>query len=179
MKPGKLPLRSASSILVLTLAAALLGVAQGGFELVTGRKLRDAIPRDFYLEGSALPVEKRNAVLIKTPSGTRVLLALLVTSGWASQLPHKYSGMLISEGPLSVCGHPLMVGSYGFGLQRQAFESIRDAEFILYNQAGQKIWECLAKKDLRLTEPRPLQAVLDTPHSARVYLGRYGLELRP
>jgi hypothetical protein len=124
-------------------------------------------------------VEKRNAVLIKSPSGTRVLLALVVTSGWASQLPHKYSGMLISEGPMSLCGHPLTVGSYGFGLHRPAFESTGNAEFVLYNQAGQRIWACAATKDLHLTEPRPLQVILDTPRSAQVYLGRYRLELQP
>jgi hypothetical protein len=179
MKGGNLPARIASSILVFTLAAAPLGLAQGRFEIVTGRKLKAAIPRDFYLEGSAVPVERRNAALVETPSGKRVLLALVVTSGWASQLPHKYSGMLISEGPLSVCGHPLTVGSYGFGLHRPAVESVRDAEFVLYNQGGQRIWECVTKKDLHLREPRPLQAILDTPHSARVYLGRYGLELQP
>jgi len=179
VKRGSLPLRIASSILVLTLAAAPLGLAQGGFQILTGRKLKDAIPRDFYLEGSALAVEKRNAVLVETPSGKRVLLALIVTSGWASQLPHKYSGMLISEGPLSVCGRRLMVGSYGFGLHRPAVESTRDAQFILYNQAGQRIWGCFAKKDLHLREPRPLQTILETPHSARLYIGRYELELRP
>jgi hypothetical protein len=178
MKEGNWPLLVACSVLVLALAASL-DFAQGTFEIVRGRKLKDAIPHDFYLEGSALPVETRNALLIKTPSGTRVLMALVVTSGWASQLPSKYSGMLISEGMVSLCGHPLMAGSYGFGLHRPAMHSLKGAEFVLYNQAGQKIWDCVTRKDLRLPEPRPLQAVLDSRHLARVYLGRYGLELRP
>jgi hypothetical protein len=179
MKERSFPLRIPFLFLVFMLAAPPIGLAQGGFAILGGRRLKDAIPRDFYLEGNAVPVEKRNALLIETPSGGRVLLALVVTSGWASQLPHKYSGMLISEGLLSVCGNSLAVGSYGFGLHRPALPSSSDAEFILYNQAGHKIWECAAKKNLHLSEPRPLQAILDTPRSARVYLGRYWVELRP
>jgi hypothetical protein len=167
-------------ILVLFFALAIPGgcLAQGGFELLNRDRLKDATPRDFYLEGSAVPVERRNAVLMESPSGTRVLVALVVTSGFASQSQHKYAGMLISEGSLTVCRNPVSIGSYGFGLRRPAPPSAGDAEFILYNQAGQRMWECVARKDLNLREPRPLQAILDTPDSARVYLGRYWVELR-
>jgi hypothetical protein len=179
MKAATLPLRIEYWILVFAIVAAPLGLARGGFEILTGRRLKDAIPRDFYLEGRADPVEKRNAALMETPSGSRVLFALVVTSGWASRFPQKYSGMLISEGRLSVCGHLLMVGSYGFGLHRGSVESDTPAEFVLYNQAGQSLWECAAPKNLHLRAPRPLQAILDSSHSARVYFGRYGLELRP
>jgi hypothetical protein len=165
-------------ILVFALTVAPLGRAQRGFEVSTDGSLKGTIPRDFYLEGSAIQVEDRNAVLIETPSGARVLLALVVASGWASRLPHKYSGMLISEGPLSICGTPLTVGSYGFGLHRPTGPSGSNAEFVLFNQAGQEISECVAKKDPHLREPRPVQAIVDTPYSARLYLGRYWVQLR-
>lgn len=165
-------------ILVFVLACSPLGRAQGSFEILSGTRLKRAMPRDFYLEGTAFPVEKRNALLIETPSGARVLLALVVTSGYASQLPHKYSGMLISEGLLSVCGHPLRVGSYGFGVHRPATLRSGDAEFVLYNQAGEEIWKCVSRRDAGLKDPRPLQAILGTPSSARIYLGRYWVGLK-
>ena len=69
-----------------------VGLTQNGFRVLTGSGLKYAIPHEFYLEGNAVPVDSRNAVLIETSSGVRVLVALVVTSGWASQLPHKYSG---------------------------------------------------------------------------------------
>jgi hypothetical protein len=179
MEEGPLPLRIPCLILVTALAAVPHLLAQGRFEVVGARTLKDAVPRDFYLEGNAVPVEKRNAVLIETPSGARVLAALVVTSGFASRFPQKYSGMLISEGTLSLCSRPLSVGSYGFGLREPAATSNANARFVLYNQAGQKIWECVARKDFRLKEPRPLQAVVDTARLARLYLGRYWIELGP
>lgn len=124
-------------------------------------------------------MDNRNSVVIETSSGVRVLLALVIPSGWASQLPHKYSGILISEGALSLCGNPLTAGSYGFGLHHPAAPSDTDAEFVLYSQAGEKIWECLSKKDLDLKGPQPIQAITDTAHSARLYLGRYWVEMQP
>ncbi len=159
---------------------------QGAFELVTGKAFDSALPRDFYLEGNAIPTEKRNGILLKTPAGERVLIALIDTSGYSSQVRQKYSGMLIAEGRVSICGETVAVGSYGFGLDkpapiesRSATTSGADAKFFLYNQAGEKVAECAAKKDTQIKQPKPLQVVLNQGERARLYLGRYSLELKP
>src|ERR1039457_5026395 len=44
-------------------------LAQNKFEVVTGKAFESAVPKDFYLEGNAIPTEKRNAILVKTPGG--------------------------------------------------------------------------------------------------------------
>lgn len=173
-----------SILRVCLLAAALgvtaaLGAAQGGrFEIVTGKLFEAAVPRDFYLEGNAIPVEKQNAVLIRTPAGTRALFALIATAGFASEIQQKYSGMLISEGHLSMCGKEISVGSYGFGVHRPNTVG-HQAQFSLYNQAGKRMMECDMEKDLRLREPRPLQVVIGSAEAARLYLGRYWVNLSP
>ena len=179
MNRRSFPQRILFLTLLFSLAAGPVGLTQNGFRVLTGSGLKYAIPHEFYLEGNAVPVDSRNAVLIETSSGARVLVALVVTSGWASQFPHKYSGILISEGALSLCGNPLTVGSYGFGLHQPAAPSDRDAEFVLYNQAGEKVWECMSRKDLDLKGPRPLQVIPETLHSARIYFGRYSVEIQP
>lgn len=167
-------------LLVLLLGTMIFaGFASGGFEIITGKPLHDAVPRDFYLEGNAIPVERDQAVLIKTPAGVRVLLALIVTTGFASRIQQKYSGMLISEGHLPVCGKKLRIGSYGFGLRRTVAEGPQKVVFLLYNQAGDQITECGMKKDPQLREPKPLQVIIRSPRSARLYLGRYWLSLGP
>ena len=84
------------------LMAAVLAVwpsaarAQGGFELVSGKAFDSAVPKDFYLEGNAIPTQKRNAALLKTPAGGRVVFALIDTTGYSSQIQQKYEGMIIS-----------------------------------------------------------------------------------
>jgi hypothetical protein len=116
-------------------------------------------------------------VLVKTPAGARLLFGLIDTTGYSSEIKKKYIGMAIAEGGASVCSVALNVGSYGFGLDKPAPNSDADAHFNLYNQAGEKVGDCDAKKDAKLKQPRPLQVVLEKGAPARLYLGRYWLEL--
>jgi len=168
--------------LFLIISAWALGAralqAQGSLELVAGKAFDQALPKDFYLEGNAIPTERRNAAMLKTPSGARLLLALLDTSGYSSQVQGKYLGMVITEGPISICGKALAVGSYGFGLKKPPGESDEPAEFFLYNQAGDKVAQCPASKDLVLEHPRPLE-VFPKGAATRWYLGRNIVEIKP
>lgn len=152
--------------------------AQGSFEVVTGKAFETALPKEFYLEGNAIPTEKRNAAMLKTAEGARVLFALLDTTGYSSRIKQKYTGMVISEGKLSVCGISVGVGSYGFGLDMPEAPSEAEAKFMLYNQAGQQVGGCGAKKDAKIKLPRPLSVVVAQGEPARLYLGRYALPLR-
>jgi hypothetical protein len=169
--------------LILVGMAILIGMPrlacpQGAFTQLSGKAFESAIPHDFYLEGNRIPVESRNAVLLKTPAGARLVLALIDTSGYSSQIKQKYIGMVITEGSVSVCSVPLSVGSYGFGLEKPAASSSEDAKFFLYTQAGDKVGECAAKKDSAMKQPKPLTVVLGKEGGARLYLGRYSLELK-
>ncbi len=168
--------------LVLTLAALALEAmparAAGPFELVTGKAFDAGLPKDFYLEGNAIPTEKRNAAMLKTASGARLLVGLLDTSGYSSQVQQKYMGMLITETRVSVCGHPVGIGSYGLGLKHPTGESAAPGQFFVYDQAGKRVAECSAAHDSKLQNPRPLQAVTDAA-GAKVYFGRYEIEIKP
>jgi hypothetical protein len=151
--------------------------AQGAFELVTGKAFDSAVPKDFYLEGNAIPTQKRNAALLKTPAGARVLFALIDTTGYSSQIQQKYEGMIISEGKVSLCGHTIVIGSYGFGFTKPAATSTEEAKFSIYDQAGGKVAECALKKDAELKQPKPLQAVVSKGAPTRLYLGKDWLEV--
>jgi hypothetical protein len=150
--------------------------AQGGFEVVKGKAFDSAMPKDFYLEGNAIPTEKRNAALLKTPEGKRVMVALIDTTGYSSQIKQKYIGMMIAEGAFSVCGQQVAVGSYGFGLDKPTPPSDADATFHFYNQAGDKLFDCAAKKDTTAAQAQPLKVT--TTGGAKLFLGKYWLELK-
>lgn len=171
------------SVIVSLLAAIGLLVpvivgAAGGWKVVTGKAFDAAFPKDFYLETNAIPTQKRNAALLETSSGAQIVLGLLDTSGYTSQVQEKYLGMLITETPLSVCGRTLGVGSYGFGLKHPMGESSAPGRFMLYNQAGRRLASCSAGKDMKLPHPSPL-AVKAVGNGAEVYLGRYLVKLKP
>jgi hypothetical protein len=152
--------------------------AQGGFEVVTGDAFTRAVPADFYVEGNRIPVEKRNAALLKNAKGARMVVGLIDTTGYSSQIKAKYTGMLITETSVSVCGTTVGVGSYGFGLDRPASPSNGDATFKIYNQAGEKLGECAAKKDDSIKAPKPLAVATDKTGPAKLELGKYFIEIK-
>jgi hypothetical protein len=169
------------ALLLTALGLAILPVAlraQGSYEIVTGKAFDSAVVKDFYLEGNAIPTQKRNAALVTAPAGARVLLALIDTSGYSSQIQQKYEGMIISEANFTVCGLKVGVGSFGFGHTKPAATSSEDMKLSLYNQAGGKLGECAGKKDAAMSQPKPLQVVAGKGQAAKLYLGRYAFELK-
>jgi len=165
---------------VLLAAAALVAPqiqAQQPFEPITGKAFDSAIPKDFYLEGNAIPTEKRNAVLVHLPSGQRAIFALIDTTGYSADIIAKYIGMMITEGDLTVCGQKIGVGSYGFGWVRPGTGIDKPGKFSLYNQAGAKLAECTTPRDGALKQPRPLQ-VIARDGGAELYYGRHHVELK-
>jgi hypothetical protein len=165
--------------LALGVAAAAIALAQGVWKVETGKPFRSAMVKDFYLEGNAIPTEERNAALLSTPSGGRVLVGLIDTTGYSSEIKQKYIGMMIAEGSVNLCGKAVAVGSYGFGLDRPAATSKEDAKFHLYDQAGHEVASCGAARDAELKMPKPLQAVIAKDGTPWLYLGRYRVELKP
>lgn len=178
-------MKKVSAVMVLVFAGLILmagpASAQSRFRIETGKAFDKAVPKDFYLEGNSIPVEKRNSVLALTPSGARLVAGLIDTSGYSSQVQQKYIGMLISEGSVEVCGKRVGVGSYGFGLVRAHGAPGKmegPARFNLYNQAGHEVGSCEAPWDAKFEHPRPLDLVPGAAGSARLYLGRNWVELK-
>lgn len=169
--------------LSLITATALVGpvanraAAQHPFEVVTGKPFDSALPKDFYLEGNAIPTAKRNATMLHLPSGARALFSLIDTSGYSADIIAKYVGMIITEGDVTICGQKVSVGSYGFGWARPATGVDEPGKFSLYNQAGAKVTECSAPRDANLKQPRPLQVVV-SQSTAKLYYGRHYVELK-
>ena len=156
---------------------ATTALAQQKFELITGKPFDQAVPKDFYLEGNAIPTEKRNAAVVRTPAGGRAVFALIDTTGYSSDIIAKYVGMLITEGDLSVCGKTITTGSYGFGWKKPATGVNEPGTFSLYDQGGKSVAECQTPRDADIKMPRPLQVVI-APSGARLYYGRHYLALQ-
>lgn len=153
-------------------------LAQKRFDVVTGKAFDSAVPKDVYLEGNAIPTEKRNAALVKTPAGARALFALIDTTGYSANIVAKYVGMVIVEGDLALCGHKVTVGSYGFGWALPATGVDAPGKFSLYNQAGSPLGECATERHGDLKMPRPLQVIVAADGSARLYHGKQFIGLQ-
>jgi hypothetical protein len=148
------------------------------FEVVTGKAFDSALPKDFYLEGNAIPTEKRNAVLVKTPAGARALFALIDTTGYSANIVSKYVGMIVTEGDLTLCGKKIAVGSYGFGWMLPGTGVDAPGKFSLFNQAGEPLAACRSERHADLKQPVPLQVIVAPDGSARLYHGKHYIALQ-
>jgi hypothetical protein len=166
-----------AAVTVASGAACQSALAQK-FEVVTGKAFDSAVPKDFYLEGNAIPTEPRNAVLVKTPAGGRALFALIDTTGYSANIVTKYVGMVITEGDLTLCGHKVTVGSYGFGWTLPGTGVDAPGKFSLYDQAGAPVTDCTAERQGDLKQPRPLQAIVAADGSARLYHNKHYIALQ-
>ena len=166
-----------AAVAIASAAAGQSAFAQK-FEVVTGKAFDAAVPKDFYLEGNAIPAEKRNAILVKTPAGARAVFALIDTTGYSANIVTKYVGMVITEGDLTLCGHKVTVGSYGFGWVRPGTGVDAPGSFSLYDQAGARVVDCTAERQADLKQPRPLQVVVAPDGSARLYYGKHYIGLQ-
>jgi len=164
------------------LAVALVGSAAvpthaQGLEIIKGKGFDRGLVRDFYLEGNAIPTQKRNAVMVKAADGRRMVFALLDTSGYGTDVQVKYIGMAIVEQKVSLGGVTLGVGAWGFGLEKATPPEGKPATLRFYDVAGQKVGEATVAWDAQLKSPVPLQVVTGAGRST-LYLGRYAVAIQ-
>ena len=109
-----------SGALALAVAAlvALVPAPAQAQEKLEGKAFDSACVKDFYLEGNAIPTQKRNTVILKGTDGKRMVFGLLDTTGYSAEIQQKYAGMMILERKTMVGGAAVGTGAYGFGLQK-------------------------------------------------------------
>jgi hypothetical protein len=137
-----------------------------------GKAFDSACVKDFYLEGNAIPTQKRNTVVLKGTDGKRMVFGLLDTTGYSSEIQQKYAGMMILERKTMVGDAAVGTGAYGFGLQKGT-PAEGAGKLVVYDVSGAKVGEVVAQWDNALAQPVPLQVV-----NGRLYVGRHWVEIK-
>ena len=156
---------------VAVLLAVVPGPAQAQ-EKLEGKAFDSACVKDFYLEGNAIPTQKRNTVILKGADGKRMVFGLLDTTGYSADIQAKYAGMMIPERKTMVGGAAVGTGAYGFGLQKGT-PAEGPGKLMVYDVAGAKVGEVAAQWDKALAQPVPLQVL-----NGRLYVGRHWVEVK-
>jgi hypothetical protein len=166
---------------VLWSAALALGVAAiltaapapaQAQEKLEGKALDSAVVKDFYLEGNAIPVQKRNTVVLKASDGKRMVFGLIDTTGYSAEIQAKYVGMIIVERKTTVGGAAVGTGAYGFGLVKGT-PAEGPAKLVVYDVGGAKVAEVPAPYDKALAQPVPLQFA-----NGKLCIGRHCVEVK-
>lgn len=135
--------------------------------VLEGAALARVVPPGFYFEGQSAPTQMRNtaAVQWETSKDKRlVIVGLVDTSGYSSDVRAKYQGFFITDSPVSVGGKELGTGAYGFGFTN-------DGHLNIFDIGGRQVLSAQATKDTKIQRPRPILITVESGE-VRFYSGR-------
>jgi hypothetical protein len=135
--------------------------------LLKPAEVADLLPATVFFQGKTAPVQGRNSGGIRFEDKSLMLISLIDTAGYSSQVQEKYQAYLITESSLDIEGHRLGPGAYGCGFPG-------DGSFIVMDIGGHDLFTAHAAHDIELRRPTPLQ-IIAAPGEAgkyRLYAGR-------
>jgi hypothetical protein len=106
-----------------------------------------------------------------------VILGLVDTTGASARIHRKYTGMLISDAKISVCGISVNPGSYGFGLSPK-LPGEDYGRFTIYTKAGDEVGDCSVKIDASIKVSKPVAVVSAKSGTTKLDLFNYSVEIQ-
>ena len=160
-------MRTKPAIIAVAVCTAALLWAQSAPQPAPGllkpEELKAVLPENVFFHGQRAPVDMRNAGGVRFPGGKLLLVALVDTSGYSTNVAEKYHAYLITETKLKVGGATLAPGAYGCGFA--------GGKFVVMDVGGNDVLTVPEQMDDKLKRPRPLMIVPDGA-GYRVYFGK-------
>ena len=168
---GETDLKRRIWIGVVLAVFAGLGTAQtveSGYPVVLGAaEAAKLLPERVFFAGQAAPVQARNSGGVRFAKDSVMLVALVDTSGYSSQVQQRYQAYWITEEAVDIEGHRLPAGAYGVGFVGQD-------QFVVMDIGGHDLFQARSARDTELRRPTPLQVLPDGSGGRRfrLYEGR-------
>ncbi|HEY4899491.1 MAG TPA: hypothetical protein VIH91_01605 [Terriglobales bacterium] len=153
----------AAFVLILTISAAGQG-APAAPTVVSGADLKKVVPDTYFFRGLSATTQLRNSSAIHYPDDFYVIIGLVDTSGYSTDIKAKYNGMFITEKTLKFGSSTLGPGQYGMGYTA-------DGKFHILSVDGNELLVADIATDEKLARPQPLKVVVDGA-TAKLYLGK-------
>lgn len=153
----------AAFVLILTISAVGQG-APAAPTVVSGPDLKKVVPDTYFFRGLSATTQLRNSSAIHYPDDFYVIIGLVDTSGYSTDIKAKYNGMFITEKTLKFGSSTLGPGQYGMGYTA-------DGKFHILSVDGNELLVADIVVDDKLARPQPLRIVVDGA-TAKLYLGK-------
>jgi len=131
------------------------------------------MPGSVFFRGQSASVQGRNSGGVRFGDKSLMLVSLIDTSGYSSQVQEKYQAYLITESAVDIDGHRLAPGAYGCGF-------LSGDNFIVMDLGGHDLFTAHSTHDVDLRRPSPLKVVVspNVPGDYRLYAGRNFVSFR-
>ncbi|MEP6788772.1 MAG: hypothetical protein ABJB40_10105 [Acidobacteriota bacterium] len=159
-------LRIFAMLLIFALSMCISANAQNksGLEVLSDAALTKVVPTSFYFAGQSAVTQIRNTAAAQLGKDRFVIVGLVDTSGYSTEISGKYEGFLITDSPILIGNKNLGTGAYGFGFSKSGTLNIFDL-------SSKQILSTASKSDADIKRPRPLQMILDNK-GVRLYKGK-------
>jgi hypothetical protein len=131
------------------------------------------MPASVFFRGQSASIQGRNSGGIRFGDKSLLLISLIDTSGYSSEVQERYQAYLITESAVDIDGHRLTPGAYGCGF-------LNGDNFVVMDLGGHDLFIARSMHDVDLRRPTPLQIVVSpsTAGDYRLYAGRNYVSFR-
>jgi hypothetical protein len=150
--------------LLLFFALLVKSVAAQGVTILEGEDLKKVLPTSFYFEGLSGATQTRNAAAARIGDKRYVIIGMIDTAGYSTDVRAKYEGFFITDSKISLGGKDLATGAYGFGVTK-------DGQLNIFDLGGKLVLNVDVPKDSDLKAPRPL-TLTKGADGIRMYRGK-------
>jgi len=158
-------LAAAGALAIAMMASGQIKAQQGGDTVLKAVDVQKLLPASVFYRKQTATTQLRNSGGVKFADGYYVLVTLVDTSGYSSDVSSKYQAYLIAEVPIKVSGQRLPAGVYGAGF-------IEGDKFVVSDVGAHNVLTVDSSNDAGLKRPMPLQVAADPAGGFRLYAGR-------
>ena len=133
------------------------------YQVLEGDDLKRIVPTSFYFAGQSAETQVRNAAAAKLGENRFVIVGLVDTSGYSTEISGKYEGFFITDSPVKIGDKMLTTGAYGFGFAKDKVN--------FFDLSSKLILSVNTVNDAEMKRPRPILMMSDTK-GVRLYKGK-------
>lgn len=163
MKPQRKMLVAALT-LIITACVVVPVLAQEKTTILSGNELARVVPAGFYFQGQSAPTQRRNSAAVRFGAKHFVLVGMVDTAGYGTEIRERYEGFLITDAAITVAGETLSPGAYGFGFSN-------NGKLNIFDLANSDVLSVATTSDKAMRRARPLMMSMDGGN-VRLYRGR-------
>ncbi len=153
-----------SIVLTCTFIISANAQRKNNYEVLTDAALTKVTPTSFYFAGQSAETQMRNTVAAKIGRDRFVIVGLVDTSGYSTEISGKYEGFFITDSPVRIGAKILPTGAYGFGFAK-------GNKLNIFDLSSKQILSILTKTDNEMRRPRPLLMTSEAK-GIRLYKGK-------
>ncbi len=159
----------AGALALAFMAAPARMTAQSTGTVLNAAAAQKLLPAAVYYKAQSASTQLRNSGGVKFADGYYMLVTLVDTSGYSSDVASKYQAYLLTEVPLKIGGKTLPAGAWGIGF-------IGGDQLVVTDIGAHDVMTVRYSTDSAIKRPMPLQVLAGPAGGFRLYEGRKYVE---